>query len=763
MKLSTNNRYQDHNNSHFGWMPFEVNNISDVEKFAKQDGVLSVFRPIEDKNHETVIKKPEILGQNYRNGDHWISCDWLFGDVDSGCSIEEFEEIFSKYEYYIITSRNHQKEKSVKIKGIKEKQLITCDRFHVLFPKQKPYKVYEDCNFDLLSMMAQYDFFDKSGSDPTRYWFGNTDAKVIYHQGEEFKPIPYIDKELIPEKSAYQSYNSYQFKDKKRVIMDALYLSKEQGVFFDYSDWFRLGMALFVSGFTCNDWYELSDSDVPLILCEKKWKGFNPKSISEGTIVYYARIGNPNLFSDINRSLIPVFDTTNLDDTPNITIIEKIKDQLFYYEDNGKGEIELKLASDWYYRIVELDPAIANCLKFDYTIGGAITIYDNDQILRDAIINRIQNYLTMNYITELSIDRIIGRINRINRNYSSVLAFIDSIIHKYGEIENPLDKVLQSLIFCDEENRKYYREILDKFFTRMHLHIDGTRRKTDGEYVGLIENDIVPILRGEQNIGKNTFCSWIGCGFHVDLGSGSSKEFGGEETIRNVRGKIIAELGEMKIMKTDENIETVKSFISLKEFHLTQKYREFSKPVPVTVSYIGSANLEEFLSDTSGNRRWYPINIKSFDKDFMKDHPEIAEMTHAYYAQLARKTEKSDQFLACALSQDTLDFIAIERDAAMIKHTDYGAIVEVVQEDFENKKTSGDINRQYHTIAIHEINRLVKIKGYVSRDVSKNSVRQAMKHLGYESSLVSIGGSKIRGWKKLFRLEPPKEMEEPPF
>lgn len=753
MKLSTNHNYQKYSLSNFGWLSTDVVSVEDIDKIVKKDIALSLFSPMTQIDHEQVIQNPKIIGQNYRDREHWISCDWLFGDVDDGCTIEEFKEIFFPYEFYLITSRNHQKPK---------KKYPACDRFHVLFPRDITYTVYEECNFDLLSLINQFPFFDKSGSDPTRFWFGNKDAIVYYNSGEIFRPIPYIEKELLPEKSVYQNYNSYQFNDKKEIILHSLELTKQLGTFSDYSDWLRLGMALFVGGYDVNDWYNLSNSDTSLILCQKKWKTFNVKSINESTLIFYAKLGNPHLFSDIRKSLVPVFDTTNLDDMPKNSIIEKIQNQLFFYDDDGKGNVELKLASDWYYRIVELDPAIANCLKFDYTIGGAITIYDNDQILRDAIINRLQNYVTMNYITELSIDRIIGRINRINRNYNSVLAFIDSLLIQHTDIKNPLDQVLDSIVFTDEENRKYYREIFDKFFTRMHLHIEGTRRNEIGEYVGLIENDIVPILCGAQEIGKNTFCSWIGCGFHVDLGSGSSKDFGGEETIRNVRGKIIAELGEMKIMKTDENIETVKSFISLKEFHLTQKYREFSKPVPVTVSYIGSANLDEFLSDTSGNRRWYPIKIKKFDKDFMANHPEIAEKLHVYYARIARKTDKSDQFIACALSKETIEFISTERDDAMIKHTDFGAIIEVVQEDFERARTSGDINRQYHTIAIHEINRLAKAKNFVSRDVSKNSVRQAMKQLGYEPSTVSIHGSKIRGWKKQFR-EDSLDDSEPPF
>lgn len=705
---------------------------------------LSLFNPMLDKEHDQVIKNSAVLGSNYRDREHWRECHVLFGDVDEGCSIEEFSEIFFVYEYYLITSRNHQKPKGKK---------PACDRFHVIFPRNTPYTDYETCNNDLLALVHQFPFFDKSGTDPTRFWYGNEDAKVIYNRGEQFNPEPYIEKRVVPDKVTYQNFSSYQFGDKRQVIFDSLQKAASIGAFGDYSDWLRLGMALFVGGFRVEDWHSLSDPDTPLVLCQKKWESFDPKAVTEGTLVYYAKIGNQDLFSDIRRSMVPVFDTTTLDDVPPKQMVEKIKDQLFYFEDDG---IELKLSSDWYYRIIDLDPAISNCLKFDYTIGGPVTLYDNDQILRDALINRLQQYVPINNITELSIDRLLARINRINRNYSGVLAFIDSLVSKYGVVENPLDEILNSMTFIDETNRPFYREIFDKFFTRMHIHLEGTRRKPNGEYVGLIENDIVPILRGEQNIGKNTFCAWIGCGFHVDLGSGSSKEFGGEETIRNVRGKIIAELGEMKIMKTDQNVETVKSFISLKEFHLTQKWKEFSKPLPVTVSYIGSANLEEFLSDTSGNRRWYPINIKSFDKDYMKDNPEVAERLHVFYALLARKTEKSDQFVACSLSKETLEFIAKEREAAMIKHADYGAIVEVVQEDYEQKRHTG---KQYHTIAMHEINKLVKLKGFVSRDVSKNSVRQAMQHLGYESSMVSIGGSKIRGWKKSFGYND----EEPPF
>ena len=101
----------------------------------------------------------------YEKSENWQHSDTLILDVDGGCSIEEFKEIFNDYSYYLATSKSHQKEKDGK---------PPCDRFHVYFPLSHEYQKGNDQE-DYRGMMTylpqKYPFFDKQVKDLARFIF----------------------------------------------------------------------------------------------------------------------------------------------------------------------------------------------------------------------------------------------------------------------------------------------------------------------------------------------------------------------------------------------------------------------------------------------------------------------------------------------------------------------------------------------------------------------------------------------------------------
>lgn len=780
MKISSNGQYQRANIAH-GFDDREFETAEDLKFIASYDWSPSCYLPLTEESTTWIANEAkkgtddyknmsQALGAKYRDASHWKGSQFLFGDVDNGkkdipCSLEQFREIFSKFEYWIITSRNHQKEK---------KGEPAADRFHVLFPQESPYRDREKHAYEMACLREQFPFFDGNAKNPERFFFGCANPIVEHHAGAYLRPEPKVEPIRI-EKKITLAHNHYQGNDKKTLIMSALTKAYSQGVFDEYGEWIRVGQALKADGYSLGDWLAVTHANTPRYDSDSKWQSFDPKRITGATLLYFARQVEPDLFvrrqaplapvAASNEIIIPVKGATNLDESPSQEMIEAITNIIFY----DSGELDKDgnpkppaLVSDWYYRIIDLDPVIKNCIKWDYTTGGVVTNYPNSDMLCDAIIKRLQHYILVPAITDLAVQRIKNRVSSENRTYNNVLTYIDTIIAEHGDAgPMVLDQVLALIEFDvpDWDNvplqhvKDQYREIMDKFFLRMHCHLEGTRLKEDGlSYCHLMENDIVPVLQGGQNKGKTTLCRWLAGSpdFYVELGSGSANKFGTADTVRKVRGMILAELGEMKIMKTDEDVETIKSFISQKVYSHEQKYQEFSKPIPATVSYIGTSNMKEFLSDTTGNRRFYPIAIKDINLNAILSNKKLPEKLHAHYALRARGIPADERFHACMMDNIVSLFMEKERETSMIRHSDYGAIVEIVAADFESKKEGANARNRYHTVTPHWIDRQLKVGDYSTRPANKNSVAQAMQYMGYTKGLVSINAQKVPGWKKLY-------------
>ena len=85
-----------------------------------------------------------------------------------------------------------------------------------------------------------------------------------------------------------------------------------------------------------------------------------------------------------------------------------------------------------------------------------------------------------------------------------------------------------------------------------------------------------------------------------------------DDMSRLMRGKLVAELGELKGLH-NRDIEAVKAFITRRFENWIPKFREFSTTFPRRLVFIGTTNRKEFLADDTGNRRWLPLECHGVD------------------------------------------------------------------------------------------------------------------------------------------------------
>lgn len=122
--------------------------------------------------------------------------------------------------------------------------------------------------------------------------------------------------------------------------------------------------------------------------------------------------------------------------------------------------------------------------------------------------------------------------------------------------------------------------------------------------------DMAPILVGKQGSGKSSAVEAIAPAseFFTEI-SFSEKD---EDLSRRMRGRLVAEIGELRGLHTREQ-EAIKAFITKTHENWIPKYREFAVRFPRRLVFIGTTNKDEFLADETGNRRWLPVRVNQVD------------------------------------------------------------------------------------------------------------------------------------------------------
>lgn len=131
-----------------------------------------------------------------------------------------------------------------------------------------------------------------------------------------------------------------------------------------------------------------------------------------------------------------------------------------------------------------------------------------------------------------------------------------------------------------------------------------------------VQADMVPILVGDQGRGKTSAVAAMSPSseFFCEIAFHEKDD----DLARKMRGCLVGEIGELNGLHTRE-LESIKSFITRRYEKWTPKYKEFASQYPRRLVFIGTTNASEFLADSTGNRRWLPVNVGEVDVDGIKE------------------------------------------------------------------------------------------------------------------------------------------------
>ena len=131
-------------------------------------------------------------------------------------------------------------------------------------------------------------------------------------------------------------------------------------------------------------------------------------------------------------------------------------------------------------------------------------------------------------------------------------------------------------------------------------------------------DDVAVLIGTHQGEGKSTFARWLAIkdDFFTEV-----TEIEGQKGIEAIEGAWICEIAELLAVTKTKEVEAVKSYIT----KLVDRYR---RPFDRRTTdhkrqcvFIGTTNKEQFLTDKTGNRRWYPVKVSSTGYE-LHDHKE---------------------------------------------------------------------------------------------------------------------------------------------
>lgn len=257
------------------------------------------------------------------------------------------------------------------------------------------------------------------------------------------------------------------------------------------------------------------------------------------------------------------------------------------------------------------------------------------------------------------------RILLREREYHPIQDIVDSLSWDgTPRIESFLTKWMQA------DDNEYTREVSRLIFA------GGIHRL----YSPGCKFDDVPVLIGtNQGEGKSTIVRWLA--IH-DSHYSEVTDIEGQKGIEQLEGAWICEIAELLALTKAKEQEAVKSYITRQCDKYRRPYDRQISEYPRRCVFIGTTNNEQFLKDKTGNRRFYPVKVRSSGY-WLYDHEwECREYILQCWAE-AKERYRCGEFPNYA-DRNLLDQYGAAQEEAMEDDWRVGAI-----EAFLNKQPLG--------------------------------------------------------------------------
>jgi predicted P-loop ATPase len=203
--------------------------------------------------------------------------------------------------------------------------------------------------------------------------------------------------------------------------------------------------------------------------------------------------------------------------------------------------------------------------------------------------------------------------------------------------------------------------------------------------------DDMIVLIGGQSAGKSTIVRWLNLD---DQFFREIKTISGKEGIEAIRGVWIGEVAELMAMTRVKEAEAVKAYITSQEDSYRPPYGKHVQTIPRRCMFVGTTNNPQFLTDKTGNRRFYPVKVQSYAYKLYENEKAVKEYIRQAWAEAVHlyKEGKLQPFA----KKEVLEAIKEAQDAAMEDDWRTGAIIQYLEDTKKASNSTVSIIELWH-------------------------------------------------------------------
>lgn len=486
----------------------------------------------------------------------------------------------------------------------------------------------EDHNtyFDRLSARLANNYpvisIDMSGRNVNRLCFLSYDNEIFYNPECEVYKMPEQYKQSVIQLNKKPEQNAESAEKSKAFIKDFLDYCKNNSIDIcsGYDEWMRLAHILKYTGSTVDvfdqysqlsptykdkkDTKSLWNKVVPdgsitvkTLFRIAKSKGFNWKEYRESNNVKHIdkSLSKKNIQineADIKENDAPFPNSFLCNFGPDFSY-DQIIDHCLEMKDN-------KVLKEVIIRFF-----IRNRYKFiKDIIKDKIYIFDRHNLRCNVIQDDDYPTLSIEILDTLSINAAKdGIISSCIHDKSQLAAYnhVDTILNQLTPKETgAVRKVVECLGYKDVDSIEYRTTYMI------------VKKWLMGSIVcarGISSNDLCLILQGsQQGQGKSFFMKYLGSFWGDEYFTTFKQQLDSYEAIPLLHKYLTVDLDELESLNK-KDMSYAKSFITTRDISYRKKFGKVEQHYIRRCSFVGTTNPKQFLTDTTGNRRWGVIEV----------------------------------------------------------------------------------------------------------------------------------------------------------